>query len=112
MENNSNQDYGQEGNNSQNEKEKHIGTARLNVDSERRIENLKDDTDQNRYYDNKSDDDDAEKIAGKESSYRSPEDERAFDPENPEKYITRENPDSKEESDTSGVKSPERTPGL
>ena len=111
MENNSNRNYAQEGNNSQNEKEKHIGTARLNVDSERRIENLKDDTDQNRYYDNNSDDDSA-KISGKESSYRSPEDERAYDPENTEKYIAQENPDSKEESDTKGIRNPDRTPGL
>lgn len=110
METNS-RNYGQEGNNPQNEKEKHLDTARLNVDSERRIENLKDDPDQNRYYESKSDD----QISGKESSYRSPEDERAYNPENPknpEKYITQENPDSKEESESNDLKSQDRNHGL
>lgn len=110
MENNNQRNYGKEGDNPQNEKEKHIETARLNVDSERRMENQKDDPDPNRYYDN--DNDDTASTSGKESSYSSPEDERAYDPGNLEKYITQENPDADEESDSNGVSSPNRTPGL
>lgn len=109
MEDNSKRNYGQESNNPQNEQEKHIETARLNVDSERKMENLKDDTDPNRYYNNG---DDTESTSGNESSYSSPEDERAYDPGNIEKYITHENPDADEESDSNGVSSPNRIPGI
>lgn len=116
MEDNSKQNYSQQSNDSQNEQEKHIETARLNVDSERKMKNLKDDTDPNRYYNNtkeKEKESDAASTSGKESSYSSPEDERAYDPKNPpEKYIAEENPDAKEESDSNGVKIPDRTPGL
>lgn len=111
MEDNSKRNYSPESDNPQNEQEKHIETARLNVDSERKLENLKDDTDSNRYY-NENSGKDAESTSGEESSYRSPEDERAYDPGNIEKYITQENPDADEESDSNGVSSPNKTPGL
>ena len=112
MENNSKRNYSQKSDTPQNELEKHIETARLNVHSERKIENLKDDSDPNRYYNNDKESN-AKSISGKESSYSSPEDERAYDPKNPpEKYIAEENPDAKEESDSNGVSSPNGTLGL
>lgn len=111
MENNSNRNYGQEDNNPQNENEKHLDTARLNVDSERKTEDFKSDTDPNRYYnkDKASNNEQGEnnlsegpaETSGKESSYRSPEDERAFNTKETEKYIKEENPDSDEDSGSS-----------
>ncbi|WP_293891266.1 hypothetical protein [Flavobacterium sp.] len=110
MENNGNGNYGHDDSNPQNEKEKHIDMARLNVDSERKTEDFKSDTDPYRYYnnDNTSNNEHDEnnfsegpaETSGKESAYRSPEDERAFNTKNTEKYITQDNPDNREAQDT------------
>ena len=121
MENNEQGNYSRDDSNPQNEKEKHLDTARLNVDSERKTEDLKSDTDPNSYYNKDKDSSNEDKVgnpkgknnwsegpaetSGKESSYRSPEDERAFNTKNTEKYITEDNPDSKEASDSKDVKS-------
>ena len=117
MENNSDRNYGQDGSKPQNEKEKHLDNARLNVESERKTEDFKSDTDPYRYYNNDkiSNNEHSEnnlsegpaETSGKESSYRSPEDERAFNTKHTENYITQENFDSEEASDSNDVKSPE-----
>jgi hypothetical protein len=115
MEDNSKRNYSQQSDTPQNEQEKQIETARLNVDADKRPEKFQDefiDSDPNRYHKDNFDAGSAS-TSGEESSYSSPEDERAYDPKNPpEKYIAEENPDAKEESDSNGVKIPDRTPGL
>lgn len=113
MEDNSKRNYSQQSNNPQNEEEKNLETARLNVDADKGPEKFKNefiDAEPTPYSNNSGED--AGSTSGKESSYRSPEDERAYDPGNIEKYITHENPDAEEESDSNGVSRPNNTPGL
>lgn len=113
MEDNSKRNYSQQSNNPQNEEEKNLETARLNVDADKGPEKFQDefiDIEPTPYNNNSGED--AESTSGEESSYRSPEDERAYDPGNIEKYITQENPDAEEESDSNGVSSPNKIPGI